>query len=153
MTDPTSKKANAFLQTENRDLKSILSKVKQLIELNTAVAGFMDDNLKDYCQVANLIDSRLILVAVNASIATQIRFQSTDLIRQFKSHPLLRSIQSIHCKVSPTISTQSSPRRAQPPERMSPLSSATAAVVRETAQAIDDVKLREALERIAGHCK
>ena len=149
MTDSTSKRASAFLETENRDLQAILTKVKLLNELNAIVVNYLDENLRNYCQVANINGNQLILIAANGSIATQIRFQSADLIRKFKSHPTLKAIQSIQCKVRPI----STPAPDFIPQKLPPLSPKAAELILEAAQYIEDPTVRAALEKIATNTK
>jgi hypothetical protein len=148
----TTKKAPAFLQTENRDLRTLFSKIKLITDLNAQLLPLLPDTLRDYCQVANLIQNRLILLTANASIATQIRLQSPDILTQFKQSPLLKHIQSIHCKVRPT-STHTSPPRYQTTPTVKPLSQETATIVSDIAKSLKDQKLREILEKIAQHKK
>jgi hypothetical protein len=151
MADETSKKADMFLQSDNQDLRALFAKVKQLGDLNQKIIPYLDPSMTDYCQVANLVNGTLILVAANGSIATQIRFQANDLLRKFKQDPTLGNIRAIQCKVRPLPSTT----RQQPttPTKMAHLSPETASIMRDIADSIDDPKLREAMRRIAGHIK
>lgn len=149
MTDQPTKKAASLFHSENRDLQAILTKVKLLNELTTAVGNYLDDNLKNYCQVANIVGNQLILIAANGSIATQIRFQSTDLLRKFKAHPSLNAIQSIQCKVRP----QNTSVPDAIPKKLPPLSAKAASLILEAAQYIEDATVRAALEKIAMNTK
>lgn len=152
MTNPSSKKADSFLQTESQELQSIFTKVKLLRELNQKVSAYLDINSVPYCQVANLVGNKLILVAANGSIATQIRFQSVDLLRKFKQDPALRNIQSIECKVRPVTTTPTS-RPSPTGQTMESITTETAHMIREMAKSIEDTQLREIMLRIASRTK
>ena len=150
MSNKSSKKPHDFLQTDNRDLRAVFAKIKAIAELNTQMQPLLDANLRNYCQVANLIGDRLILVAANGSIATQLRFQTAELLTKFKQHPILHTIHAIHCKVRPANLPQSSHTR---PIAMQPLSTSTADIVRDIAKNLSDPKLRAIMERIATRTK
>lgn len=154
MTETTSKKANAYLKTDSRELKPVLAKIKELEELHRKVATFLEPHIAPYCQVANIIGRRLILVVANGSIATQLRFQTIDLVRRFREDPILKNINDIHCKVRPFEPpglNQRPPARKNP--NMQPMSHATADIMREIAASIEHPKLREIMEKIAKNSK
>lgn len=148
MTNTSSKNALSFLQTGNQDLHALLAKVKRLNELNTALTPYLDRNIRDYCQVANIVGQQLILIAANGSIATQVRFQSADLLQKFKQDPILNTIQSIHCKVRPS-TTQPTASTSSQSKKLPPLSLDTANLIQDIAQSIEDPAVRAALEKIA----
>ena len=109
----------------------------------------LPENLASYCQVANLVGNRLVLIVANGSIATQIRFLSADLLEKFKQDAILKRIQGIDCKVRPS---PSSPKPTNAYQRkMPPLSQETAELVRDMAGSLEDPKLRKIMEKIAGH--
>src|SRR5262245_6534608 len=101
MKEYSYKKADIFLETDNRELKSVFAKIKDIAELNKQVIPYLEPNVANYCQVANQEGKRLILVVANGSVATQLRFQTLDLLRKFKQNPKLQHIQEIQCKVRP----------------------------------------------------
>lgn len=147
MKEYSSKKADIFLETDNRDLQFVFTKLKQLEILNQRVATYLDDNIAKYCQVANLAEKRLTLIVANGSIATQIRFQSLDLLKKFKQDAMLRHIQDIQCKVRPAqTATHTSYRKNK---NMPALSQETAEIVSDIAESIEDPALREIMIKIA----
>jgi len=147
MTDNSSKKACDYLQAKNQNLQSILAKVKQLTELNTHFVKYIDPNIAQFCYVANVINDRLIVIAADGSVATQLRFEAMELIRKFKADPLLKNIKHIESKVRPSfapVKNTVNPRRP-----MQPMSTHTAELVNDIAETLEDPRLREALKRIA----
>lgn len=147
LRDPSSKKVELFLSHESKNLNNILTKVKELDELNQKLAHYLEPNLSKYCQVANRIGNRLVILTANASIATQLRFQGIDLLRKFKQEPILQKIQEIHCKVRPPFEST----RRFSPKKIPLLSTETAKVIRDIASTLKDAKLKEIMDRIAKH--
>ena len=149
MTRPISKKANDYLKTDNQDIKSLFAKIQEITELSALVMPFIPDELRQYCQIANLINKQLIIITANGSVATQLRFQTADLLRKFKQNPSLNCIQSIQYKVHPGFSA-TAPRQ-RPPKRqtVTPLTPETANMINEIADSLEDPKLREVMKRIA----
>lgn len=150
MKDSFSKKADAFLQAENYDLGLVLAKIKELQILNEKIRAYLDPSLAPYCQVANRLGNRLILLVANGSIATQLRFQLPELVKKLKTDTDMRlqKIQDIQCKVHPGFSA---PRLAKTRKRpdMALLSPETAKIVGELADSIEDPRLREIMKKIA----
>lgn len=151
MPDVPSKKTIAdHLQKSGQELQSVLTKIKELERLNQKFLFHLDPALKNYCQIANWQNNRLIILAANASVATQLRFQIPDLLKKFKQDSLLKKFQDIHCIVRPFSSRlQSMPH----PRKINPLSPETAKQIHEIAQSLSDDKLREVMEKIAKHVK
>lgn len=141
-----SKKADVYMQTGNRDLQFIFSKIKQLEEVQKQLAQYLGP-LAPLCQVGNLANGKLILMAANASIATQLRFQSAALLQQFKRDSLLKNIKEIQCKVHLTASSPA-PKQYQ---AVSLLSQETADIVQGMADSLEDPTLRQIMQRIAKH--
>lgn len=148
MRERSSKKVNAFLRVENKNLNIIIAKVKEINELNQKFSAYVDPHMRDYCQVANRIGSRLIILTANGSVATQLRFQGVDLIRKFKQDPMLKKIQEIHCIVRP-IDTK---RFLVPAtKKVALLSEETAETIKAISDSLEDPKLKEVMQKIASH--
>lgn len=151
MDDSNSRKANSYLQAESRELHSVFAKIRELDALNRALTTYLDLNLVKYCQVANRIGNKLILLVANGSVATQLRFQTSELLLKFKHDPVLQAIKEIQCKVRPATTQRSAtPKPSQP---MLPLSLETAEIVRGIAQSVEDPHVKAALEKIANRTK
>jgi hypothetical protein len=150
--DKNSKKIDDYLQSPNNDLRSLYAKIKVLEDLNQRVTTYLDKNIAEYCQVANLLGNKLVILAANGSIATQLRFQVSDLLRKFKQDPKLRHILKIESKVHPGFSRhtplQSIPSTAK---KMPLLSAGSAEIMNEFAETLEDPKLKAVMKRIAAH--
>lgn len=151
MSQNPSKKATSYLQATGHELKTLFAKVKELRRLNEKVMAYIDPALGAYCQVANFSAGRLTIIAANGSIATQLRFQTLDLLRRFKQDPSLQFIREIQYKVQSTSPHLPSPRSAK--KSMAALSPETAGIVSMMAESITDPKLREVMDRIAKRVK
>ena len=152
MNEPTSKKTDRFLQG-NHELNSLLTKVKHLEELSKRIVPYLEEGMKPYCRVANLQNGKLTMVVANSSIATQFRFQTVDLVRKFRSDPVLASIQTIQCKVHPYLAKAQLPQSSIVREKMKPLSKGTAEMIQAAAEGLEDKKLQEVMMRIAKRVK
>lgn len=146
MTDKTTQKPLAYLETDGT-VHALWHKLKKMEALHVLVSKYIDKNLLPYCKATSFANGKLTLVAANSSIASQLHIQSAELLRQLKQEELLRSIQTIHCKVQvQTTRTQRTPTKAKP---IKPLSIKSARLINEIADTITDAKLREAMKRLA----
>lgn len=149
------KKTSAYLQTGQIGLGNLLSKVKEWNELNEFLATIIEPKLWKYCRVGGLQTGQLTILAANGSVASQIRFQTADILLKCKTHPTFKMITHINSKVLPSFAYSTNSSNVLPSGRknLAPLSLETAASLKEIAKGIDDIKLREALLRIAEHVK
>ncbi|MBX3709316.1 MAG: DUF721 domain-containing protein [Gammaproteobacteria bacterium] len=149
MKNPSCKKANTYIRSDSRDLCTIFIKVKLLNELTHKIFTLLEPSLVKYCQIGNLTGNKLIFITANGSIATQLRFQSVDLLKKFSQDASLKQIQQIECKVRPATTTLPTRLEAHPPKNMPPLSLTTAEMMHNIAESIDHSTLREVMKRIA----
>ncbi len=159
------KKATMYLQSEHGGLQQILLKVEQLQALNTKILAYIDPQLVPLCQVANIHEQRLVMVVANGSVATQLRFQTPDLLKQFKQDAALSFIREIHYKVDVPLAiaaagaevaatgTGTAIGDATTRKPVALLSPETADLVAAIAETLTDTKLREIMEKIASHVK
>lgn len=153
MSKYTSKKAAAFLKSDSHELDMLFGKMSVLARLNEKVMPHIATALRPFCQVANTYDDRLILIAANGSIATQLRFQSMDLLSKLKQDPALAHLKEVVCKVRPESTSSRTNRHTRQPRVMQPLSAETAAIVHDIAESIEDPDLRQIMQRIASRNK
>ncbi|OGT35117.1 MAG: hypothetical protein A3F11_07900 [Gammaproteobacteria bacterium RIFCSPHIGHO2_12_FULL_37_14] len=153
MKNPKIKKINGYLKTDHQGLKSLYERIKKIELLTQKIFTYLDPNLKKYCQIVNDENNRLIMLVENAAIATQLRFQTANLITQFKHDPTLKHIQDIHYKVRPLNSSYSKRYLIEINQPPLLLSRETAETIKNTAQTIEDLTLRNIMEKIAQHYK
>lgn len=150
MHPSSSKKINSFVKPHQRELGPVFTKIRELEAANRALNAHLEPGMAQFCQVANLIAGKLVLLVANGSIATQIRFQMTDIVKKLRKDPALASIQSIECKVRPPATVITSDRYDPlPPRYMAALSQETSEAVLEIARSLEDPELRRIMERIA----
>ncbi len=149
MTDDSLKKIDQYLQSNHHDLQFLFTKIHLLKKINEQVMPYLDPHLAKYCQVANFADHKLVFITANAAIATQLRFQSPELLKRFRQDPSLKNIYHIECKVRPSEQFITHDVKVPDENKMPLLSSITAASVREIAQSLSDPLLKEIMERIA----
>ena len=130
------------------ELQLLFAKLSELTTLNNAVAAYLNPAIAPYCQVTHLAANRLTMLAANGSIATQLRFQTAELLQQFKQDVLLEKITVIQYKVRPFTTPSSMPSSIQF-KKMQGLSQPTAKMIHNTAMSLADPSLREVMQRIA----
>ncbi len=148
MSDSFTKKAKNYLKSNQGDLQTVFSKIKALEEINKRVQRYLAPELQKYCQVANFTSYRLVILAANGSIATQVRFLTADLLLAFEKDTVLSKFKEIQCKVRP-VAAQG--RTARASRAVTKLSTDTAEIVRDIAESIEDPRLRELLIKISQH--
>jgi hypothetical protein len=154
MHDSSSKKAATFLKPNSRDLKPLSHKLKELDQLTAKIITYLPTKIRAYCQIANVCDNRLIILVANGAVATQLRFESYEILARFKQDARLKKIQSIDVKVRPPIAEELPiRRRVAPPQQVELLSAETANMVNMVAESLRDPKLQEVMRRIARHVK
>lgn len=152
MKDTFTKSISSLLQPNHRDLQTVLSKVKAITNLNQLVTPILEENLRPYCQVANLCNGILVMLATNSSVATQLRYQTPDILKKLQGNPSLRHIREIQCKVRPPVTvTVERGKTSKKQEKISLLSAQTAETLMAMASTIEDTELRAIMQRIAGH--
>ena len=152
MKETFTKSIATLLQPNHRDLQTVLSKVKAITHLNQLVAPMLEASLRPHCQVANLSKGILVMLAANSSVATQLRYQSPDLLKKLQGNPSLRHIREIQCKVRPPVTvTVERGKTSKKQEKAALLSTETAETLLVMADTIEDPELRSIMQRIAGH--
>jgi hypothetical protein len=146
MTDKPTKKPLAYLENES-GLHVLMHRLKEIEQLNANVNKHLDAALKPYCKATSLANGKLTLVAANSSIASQIHFQSADLLRKFKQDAALKAVQTIQCKVqvqSPRLQhTHTKQQKVNLPSEQ------TALLIQDIANSIEDPKLKQAMQQLA----
>ncbi|MGE3920075.1 MAG: DciA family protein [Gammaproteobacteria bacterium] len=90
-----------LLSNQNSNLGKILARANQLQLLNKQLSDYLSSEFLGRCTVANIRNNSLIIQANNAIIATQLRFQSGDLLEYFRNKANLRNLCSIQVIVRP----------------------------------------------------
>lgn len=149
------KKTSSYLQAGPAGLGNLLSKVKEWNLINEQLATVIEPALWKYCRAGSIASGQLTILAANGSIASQLRFQTADILLKFKAHPQLHMITGIHCKVIPSFAYTANNLNlpAVKSKNLLPLSQDTATVLKEIAEGIEDNNLRDAMLRIAAHVR
>ena len=148
---PPHTKADAPTQIRNQDWHYLLTKINTLQHLNQRVLPYLDANIQPYCQVANKVGDKLVMVANNGSVATQLHLQSADLLIKFRQDPLLNNIRHLSCKVQVFTSIAQGQLRHYQPIKMAPLSLQSAETLQQMADSLTDPKLKAIIKKIAAH--
>lgn len=149
----TVKSISDLLMPNQRELQTILSKVKAIKSLNQIIIPMLPANLQKYCQIANLSQGVLTILTSNGSAAAELRYHLGDLLKMVRTVPTLKHIREIQSKVSPSSQPVGVERgkTTKRPYKPSPLSQATADIMQAMAETIEDPKLRDIMLNIAQH--
>jgi len=154
MKNTLTKSIASLLQPNHRDLQTVLSKVKAIETLNHTLIPLLDPAIQKYCQVANLANGVLVVLTANGSVASQLRYQAPELLKQLHKTPALKHIREIQSKVRPPqpVGVQRG-TVSKIPQKTALLSQETADTLLAMAETIEDDELREVMQRIARNTK
>ncbi len=134
---------------QTAELRSFVTKIEQLEQINQIVTSKLDPSLSEHCQVANLRDGILILATTSPAWNHKLRFSSLDLLSSLRSDPRWSGLKSIEIRVDylPPLDKNDLHR----PRTSRHISAASAAVINQTAENITCNKLSDALKRLTRH--
>jgi hypothetical protein len=142
----TPKHVNKYLAGASHHLHQIFDHCSQLQCLNRLVREYLPAPLNQHCQVANIRDRQLILIADSSAWATMLHYQADDLLQYLKQQPGLEHICNIRTRTRPQFN-HSSDIKPSPDQ----FSHQTAALIGNLADSMSNPALKKALQRLARH--
>jgi hypothetical protein len=130
-------------------LAFIQNKVLQLTKLNQIWQAEISSDLAAQSRIANFREGYLIIECASAAWATRLRYLLPDITAKLIKYTELRDLAHIEWNIQPLFHTPNSQQNAAPLA----LSSASAQLLKNTAEDIKVKPLQEALLRIAQHEK
>ncbi len=131
---------------DNTALSGVIRRGRQLHGLGVLLGEILGPELAAHCHLANIRGNTLVVAASSTAWATRVRYQSPQLLQKIKCEERLRSIDTIHVRItSPTsqaASTSHSTRHAS-------MSEAASECLSQCAEGIDDKNLSTALRHLA----
>lgn len=134
--------AQILEQVGNSDLRSVSSRGRQVRELERQVLASLPAELAGYCRVGGIADGCLLLFATTPAWASRLRFEAPRL-QKLLARKGLASIRSVQVRIVPAAEA-----RSLPPRQMR-MSRDTARLLEQTARAVQDPRLAQALARLA----
>lgn len=123
---------------------SLTAQVRQLAALEQQVRACLAADLAEHCQVVGIRDGGLRLATDSPAWAARLRFQAPRLVQQLMRQGMT-GLQSVQVRIiPPTKKPALSVRKVH-------LATENALLLEQTAQAIDDPGLAQALSRLARH--
>ncbi len=132
------------LARQSGQVERLLDKVVVLQQLNDQLQAFLEPSLAAHCQVANLRDGCLVIMADSAAWATRLRYDFPDLLSRLRFEARLFNITSLHCIVSKMPAPKAMPTCA--PVK---LSAEYASLFADLAKTESDEVLAAALKKLA----
>ena len=124
-------------------INTLFAKVKKLVILQKLFDAVIDKALRQYIKVASYDNHCLTLIVDNASISTRLRFIEPEIIANLKKAQEFISLQHIKCKVRPD--NQKCEVEVKTERK---ISSASAELIKQTAEHIKDENIKAALNRL-----
>jgi hypothetical protein len=134
--------AQILEQVGNTDLRSVSSRGQQLKELERRILASLPAELAGYCRVGGIADGCLLLFATTPAWASRLRFEAPRL-QKLLARKGLASIRSVQVRIIPEAES-----RLHAPRKMR-MSRYTARLLEQTARAVQDPRLAQALARLA----
>lgn len=134
--------AQILEQVGNSDLRSVSTRGRQLRDLERQVLASLPAELAGHCRVGGLADGCLLLFAATPAWASRLRFEAPRL-HKLLARKGLASIRSVQVRIIPEAEARSlAPRKLR-------MSRDTARLLEQTARAVQDPRLAQALARLA----
>lgn len=136
--------ANIIEQVGISGHSSLTAQVRQLAVIERQVRACLPADLAEHCQVAGIGDGCLRLATDSPAWAARLRFQGPRLLKQL-THQGLTALRTVQVRIIPLAA------KPAPPSRKPHLANENAQLLEQTAKAIDDPGLAQALRRLARH--
>ena len=138
-------KIDRLFQQSGSTLQLLTRKAALINQLQTQLRNCVEPACRQHCWLASIQNGYLLLHADNSAWATRIRFQQRNILQQLKGKKGFGGLRGIKVKVQP--------RYTPPPivKQALPLTASSRACLHECAEAIDDPKLKAALEKLGQH--
>ena len=129
-------------------LHSMAKTSKAFVGIDHAVMSILPSMLADNCQARSYNNNILTLTTHSSAVATQLRFNTPNILSRLKKHLLFKDILRIEIKV---VATSKNILQPQPKSQSSrpPVSSPNCKLLENTANNIDSTPLAESLRHLA----
>ena len=138
-----------YLTGKKGDVADLVTRAKQLHQIDLEIRKFLDQPLTDHCQVAGFKEGVLTLLTDSPAWASRLHFYIPTLSTELKQNTtILQGLNKIVIQVQPALPE---PPKPAPQQRNVPDSAGR--VLEATANSIDCEALQQALQRLASHSR
>ncbi|HVV68118.1 MAG TPA: DciA family protein [Gammaproteobacteria bacterium] len=130
---------------DNDWFRKLKLQLKQVEYLQTLFLKAVDWELGQHCQILEFSSGRLSLAVSNANWATHVRYHTPELIKLLRLVAEFRDLKSIFCYVHPDPKDIKVGLTTPP----NPIPEESAASIAEVAKGIKDIRLKNALLKLA----
>jgi hypothetical protein len=133
----------SHLCKQNSQYTWLAARARELGKLNIILQKSLPLQFSNHCRLANITADKVVIHTDKASYASMLRFQAPLICKTLSGH-LPEPVNRLEVKVRPleTIQRQTS-------QASEPLSTKTAALIKSTAEEIEDGPLKTALNKLA----
>lgn len=128
------------------ELSGLVKQVLKAHEVNQVLQPLLNPEHQGQCQVTHVEGGCVTLDVPNASLLTVMRYQAPELLSKLRMNKALAGLTSIKCRIKPPAQAK---KVAEPPKPSLFIDEASRAVLKETAEKIEDERLRAALLKLA----
>lgn len=136
-----------FLNSSDSELEALVTHAQQLRRLQGLFRQAVSEKLAKNCQVANYQNQQLTLSCQSAAWATRVNMEAPQLIAQLRQTEPFQQLVKVRVITRP----QSQPIEKKENFEDIPMSDASAAVISDMADSMNDPALSAALRRLARH--
>ena len=134
-----------LLKAKKGNIAELVTHARQLGHFSDIIHAILEPSLANHCQLAHFDGSRMVLVADTPAWAARLRFSTNTLLTQLQQYSnKFHGLSQIDIQVKPALHTDEVPTLI---ERK--LSVEAAHCLNESALGIQDIALKEALQRLA----
>lgn len=94
------KTVQQLLDDNHSPLGKLITKTKQLEQLNRIFQNLIDSSLAKHCQVAKFSKKQLVLIVDNAAFATRLRFAIPDILKNLRIQPEFHELKKINYSIA-----------------------------------------------------
>lgn len=129
-------------QVGSSDLRALSAQSRRAADLERRILACLAGELAAACRVGGISDGCVRLIAGTPAWAARLRFEAPRLLKSLHAHGM-NEVRKLQVRIAPP----AAPRPA--PQRRVHLSAANAQLLEQTARAIADPRLAQALARLA----
>lgn len=131
-----------------RTLKQLTRESQQLEQLNKRFLSRLPSMLAQYCRLKEYRNGHLVVRAYSATVATQLRFTTPQILEQLRKIPEFSAIQRLDIQVG-TPQPQASQQPKRPARKQRAASATATAMLRDTANSLEADDLAASLRKLA----